>query len=47
MYWAEINRASCDLHFHDPDVYVDDVKWDAEVDTGEFIRLGPVLSWME
>ncbi|KAF2599585.1 hypothetical protein F2Q68_00011715 [Brassica cretica] len=44
---VEEERASCDLHFHDPDVYVDDVKWDAEVDTGEFIRLGPVLSWME
>ncbi|KAG2262491.1 hypothetical protein Bca52824_069570 [Brassica carinata] len=32
-YWAEINGVSCDLPLPDPDVYIDDVDWDAGVDT--------------
>ncbi|CAH8379482.1 unnamed protein product [Eruca vesicaria subsp. sativa] len=32
QYWAEINGVSCDLPLHDPDVYIDDVDWDAQVD---------------
>ncbi|CAF2361622.1 unnamed protein product [Brassica napus] len=31
-YWAEINGVSCDLPLPDPDVYIDDVDWDAQVD---------------
>ncbi|KAF2604902.1 hypothetical protein F2Q70_00027605 [Brassica cretica] len=37
LYWAEINGTSCDLYF--PDVYVGDVNWNAEVDTGELMGL--------
>ncbi|KAL1201500.1 hypothetical protein V5N11_002701 [Cardamine amara subsp. amara] len=32
-FWAEINGFTCDLPLPDPDVYIDDVDWDAEVDT--------------
>ncbi|CAH2074236.1 unnamed protein product [Thlaspi arvense] len=32
-YWAEINGVPCGLSLPDPDVYIDDVDWDAEVDT--------------
>ncbi|XP_023636396.1 uncharacterized protein LOC17882013 isoform X2 [Capsella rubella] len=32
-FWAEINGFTCDLSLPDPDVYIDDVDWDAEVDT--------------
>ncbi|KAG7549416.1 hypothetical protein ISN45_Aa06g003120 [Arabidopsis thaliana x Arabidopsis arenosa] len=32
-FWAEINGLTCDLSLPDPDVYIDDVDWDAEVDT--------------
>uniref|UniRef100_A0A1J3FUL4 Uncharacterized protein n=1 Tax=Noccaea caerulescens TaxID=107243 RepID=A0A1J3FUL4_NOCCA len=32
-FWAEINGFPCDLTLPDPDVYIDDVDWDAEVDT--------------
>ncbi|KAG2275277.1 hypothetical protein Bca52824_057832 [Brassica carinata] len=31
-YWAEINGVFCDLPLPDPDVYIDDVDWDAQVD---------------
>ncbi|ESQ40311.1 hypothetical protein EUTSA_v10014260mg [Eutrema salsugineum] len=31
-YWAEINGAPCDLSLPDPDVYIDDVDWESEVD---------------
>ncbi|CAA7033978.1 unnamed protein product [Microthlaspi erraticum] len=32
-FWAERNGFPCDLTLPDPDVYIDDVDWDAEVDT--------------
>ncbi|CAN8237332.1 unnamed protein product [Cochlearia groenlandica] len=31
-FWAEINGFPCDLPLPDPDVYIDDIDWDAEVD---------------
>ncbi|VVB13126.1 unnamed protein product [Arabis nemorensis] len=32
-FWAEMNGFPCDLSLPDPDVYIDDVDWDAQVDT--------------
>ncbi|XP_010490875.1 PREDICTED: uncharacterized protein LOC104768566 isoform X2 [Camelina sativa] len=31
-FYAEISGFTCDLYLPDPDVYIDDVDWDAEVD---------------
>ncbi|XP_010452293.1 PREDICTED: uncharacterized protein LOC104734420 [Camelina sativa] len=44
-FYAEINGFTCDLSLPDPDVYIDDVDWDAEVDAELIIDLerGPDL----
>ncbi|XP_010543502.1 PREDICTED: aspartate and glycine-rich protein [Tarenaya hassleriana] len=31
-FWAEINGLPCDISLPDPDIYIDDVDWNAEVD---------------
>lgn len=38
-FWAEINGFTCDLSLPDPDVYIDYVDWDAEVDTDLILDL--------
>ncbi|XP_010423645.1 PREDICTED: uncharacterized protein LOC104708725 [Camelina sativa] len=44
-FYAEINGFTCDLSLPDPDVYIDDVDWDAEVDAELILDLerGPDL----
>ncbi|EPS65178.1 hypothetical protein M569_09599, partial [Genlisea aurea] len=31
-YWAEINNLPCDVSMPDPDLYIDDIKWDSSHD---------------
>ncbi|KAL2320709.1 hypothetical protein Fmac_029678 [Flemingia macrophylla] len=31
-YWAEINGLQCNLSFPDPDMYIDNVNWEASID---------------
>ncbi|CAN8297959.1 unnamed protein product [Cochlearia groenlandica] len=38
-FWSEINGLPCELSLPDPDNYIDDVDWDAEVDTELIIDL--------
>ncbi|GAB4851679.1 hypothetical protein Ancab_031083 [Ancistrocladus abbreviatus] len=30
-FWAEINGLPCDIKFPDPDIYIDEIDWDAEI----------------
>ncbi|XP_073287458.1 uncharacterized protein [Primulina huaijiensis] len=31
-FWAQINGFPCDVEIPDPDLYIDDIKWDSETD---------------
>ncbi|GMH18694.1 hypothetical protein Nepgr_020535 [Nepenthes gracilis] len=31
-FWAEINGIPCDIKLPDPDIYIDEIDWDAEID---------------
>ncbi|PIN10482.1 hypothetical protein CDL12_16933 [Handroanthus impetiginosus] len=33
-YWAEIHGISCDISLPDPDLYIDKINWDSEIDPG-------------
>ncbi|KAG8367860.1 hypothetical protein BUALT_Bualt16G0116500 [Buddleja alternifolia] len=41
-FWAEINGLSCDIPLPDPDLYIDEINWDSEIDQ-EFHDM-PVVS---
>ncbi|RDY10337.1 hypothetical protein CR513_05155, partial [Mucuna pruriens] len=38
-YWAEINGLPCDIPVPDPNIYIDDIDWDAIVDPELFLDL--------
>ncbi|KAI3446517.1 hypothetical protein Pfo_003182 [Paulownia fortunei] len=40
-YWAEINGVSCDIPLPDPDLYIEKINWDSEIDP----ELLPDLEW--
>ncbi|KAL3637203.1 hypothetical protein CASFOL_019502 [Castilleja foliolosa] len=35
-FWAEINGLYCNSPLPDPDLYIDKIDWDSEIDTGPF-----------
>lgn len=38
-YWAKKNRLSCDISLPDPDLYIDKIDWDSEIDTEELFAV--------
>ncbi|XP_057467441.1 uncharacterized protein LOC130756837 [Actinidia eriantha] len=38
-FWAEINGLPCDIASPDPDIYIDKIDWDSEVDPELFLDL--------
>ncbi|EXB93952.1 hypothetical protein L484_015497 [Morus notabilis] len=38
-YWAKINGLPCDISLPDPDIYIDNIDWDASIDPEPFLDL--------
>ncbi|EXB93950.1 hypothetical protein L484_015495 [Morus notabilis] len=38
-FWAKINGLPCDISSPDPDIYIDDIDWDASIDPELFLDL--------
>lgn len=38
-YWAKKNSLSCDISLPDPDLYIDKIDWDSEIDHEEFVAV--------
>ncbi|KAF6160150.1 hypothetical protein GIB67_016586 [Kingdonia uniflora] len=46
-YWAEINRLGSDISLPDPDIYIDNVDWNAKVDPELVLELDKVEEYVD